>query len=118
MSLTSNISQITEKLVNQRLFLFPEQNNILYNSRYGFRNKHSTNLTLLHITEKIRKALDSKHYAFDVNIDLQKAFDKVNHSILFDKLSYHGVRGQTSCLKILSQKDNNIAVLKSAAPEN
>ena len=94
--LTSNISKITEKLVYQQLYLFLEQNNILYNSQYGFRNKHFTNLALLDITEKIRKTLDSKHYACGVNIDLQKVFDTVNDSILFGKYSYHGVRGHTN----------------------
>ena len=74
---------------------------------------------MLDITEKIRKALGSKHYACVVNIDLQIAFDTVNHSILLNKLSYCGVRGQTiSDLKILSQKDTNIPVLKREAQEN
>ena len=94
--LTSNISNITEKLVHQRSYLFLEQNNILYNSQYGFRNKHSANLALPNVTGKIRKALDNKHCVCSVNIHLQKAFDIVNHSILLDKLSYYGVRGQTN----------------------
>ena len=92
-SLTSNISKITEKLVHRRLYFFLEQNNILYNSQYHFGNKHSTNLDF---AEKIRKALDRKHYACGVNIDLQKAFDIVNHSIVLDKLRYYEGRGQTN----------------------
>ena len=108
--LTSNISQITEKLVHQQLYLFLEENNILYNSQYGFQNKHSTNLALLDSTKKMRKALDSKH-ACAVNFDLQKAFGTVSHSILLGKLRYYGVRGQTNkWFEILSQKDTNIPV--------
>ena len=95
-SLTSNISKKTKKLVHQRLYLFLKQNNILYNNQYGFRNKHCTNLSLVDITEKLRKVLDSKHYARGVNISLHQAFDTVNHSILLNKLSYYGVRGQTN----------------------
>ena len=73
-----------------------DQNEILYNNQYGFRNSHSAIHTLIDITEKIRNALDNKNYACGVFIDLEKAFDTVNQTILLDKLKYYGARGITN----------------------
>ena len=64
----SNVSKIMEK----RLFFFPENNSYLYEFKFGFRNKTSTNNALIYITEKIREALDQGLLASGVNIDLQK----------------------------------------------
>ena len=100
-SLTSNISKVMEKLIHQRLFMFLEPNEILYKNQFGFRNKHSANHASINITivirkrndyditVKIRDALYQKQFAFGVFIDLQKAFDSVNHEIHLDKLHYH-----------------------------
>ena len=90
--MTSNISKIMEKLVHQRLHIFLENNNVLYDRRFDFRNKHSTTHALIEITEKIREALDKKQFACGIFIDLQKAFDTVNHDVLLDKLNYYGVK--------------------------
>ena len=57
-----------------------------------YHKKHSTVNALIR-TEDVRKALDSNTLAAGVFIDLQKAFDTVDHSILRKKMEHCGVRG-------------------------
>ena len=59
----------------------------------GFRYNHSTIHALFEITEKIKQACDSGQYACWVFLDLQKAFNIVNHNILLEKLNHYGIRG-------------------------
>ena len=93
-SLLSNISKIIEKLVHKWLTTFLNKNAILYEKQFGFRNNHSTTHALLEITEKIKQACDAGQFACGVFLDLQKAFDTVNHTILLKKLMTHyGIRG-------------------------
>ena len=92
-SLLSNIGKLIEKLIYKRVYIFLEQNNCLYTHQFGFRIKHSTNHALIQITDKIRNALDENKYISGVFLDFQKAFDIVNHKILFSKLNYYGIRG-------------------------
>ena len=92
-SLLSNINKLIEKMMFNRTYLFLENNKSIYNLQFGFRNKHSTGHALIEITEKIRNALDNGEIACGVFIDLQKAFDTVNHKILVNKLEYYGIRG-------------------------
>ena len=67
--------------------------NCIYNLQFGFRDKHSTNHALIDITETIRSALDNDKTVCGIFVDLQKAFDTVNHEILIEKLNYYGIRG-------------------------
>ena len=76
-----------------RVHYFLEKHNIIYKLQFGFRQKHWTNHALIDITENIRKALDDGKFACVIFIDLQKAFDTVNHHILTNKLNYYGIRG-------------------------
>ena len=92
-SLLSNIDKIFEKLVYSRLISFLELHNVLSEKQFGFRKKHSTNDALISLTEEIRRSLDSGKLSCGVFIDLQKAFDTVDHEILLHKLKLYGIRG-------------------------
>ena len=60
----------------------------IYFSEYlcGFRKGLSTQYCLLHMIEKIKKALDNNEYCGLLLTDLSKAFDCVNHDLLIAKL--------------------------------
>ena len=57
-SLLSNIEKVLEKRMYKRLYTFLNNNNIIYNLQFGFREQYSTSHALINITENIRKALD------------------------------------------------------------
>ena len=95
-SLLSNINKIIEKLMHERLYNFLTKHNVIYELQFGFRKKHSTTHALMKLTEDIRHSLDSGNFSCGVFIDLQKAFDTVDHNILLAKLEHYGVRGTTN----------------------
>ncbi len=53
----------------------------------------STSHALIDLLEEISESIDTKLYTLGVFIDLNKAFDTVNHSVLLHKLNFYGIRG-------------------------
>ena len=66
------------------------QYNILYKYQSGFRTKHSTELCLSHRNNKILKGFHNGLFTGMVLIDLQKAFDMIDHNIHLEKLKAIG----------------------------
>ena len=95
-SLLSNIDKIIEKIMCNRIYKFLDKSNIIYSLQFGFRQHYSTSHALLNLTEAIMKALDDGNVASGIFVDLHKAFDTVDHSILLSKFCHYGIRGLTN----------------------
>ena len=90
-SLLPVISKVFERAVFNQLYDYCTKNNIFYNSQYGFRKAHSTELACLEYIDKVLHDLDKKHMPISIFIDLSKAFDTLDHKIMLHKLSHYGV---------------------------
>ena len=77
-----NIGKILEKLRYKRVCTFLDKNNVIYTLQFGFRQQDSTSHALINITENVRKTLDDGNIGCEVFVNLQKAFDTVDHQIL------------------------------------
>ena len=76
-----------------RVIAFLEKFRVLYSKQFGFRRGHSTSSAMLELIHKITQAIERKEYTLTVFIDLSKAFDIIDHSILLYKLHVYGIRG-------------------------
>ena len=72
---------------------FLTKHNVLYKYQFEFRTNYSTALALTEVVDNIYAKLDNQEYVIGIYLDLQKAFDTVNHEILLHKLFNYGVRG-------------------------
>ena len=97
-SLLSTLSQIYEKVLYTRIYSHFTKYKLVYDKQYGFRCNYSTTHALVSLTERIKSLLDSTNFVCGTFIDLEKAFDTVNHNILCDKLNYYGLRGNVNKL--------------------
>ena len=91
-SLLSCFSKIFERVVYNQLYNHLQINKLLYESQYGFRKSHSTELAALELIDSIYTKLDQGKTPIAIFLDLSKAFDTIDHKILINKLHHCGCR--------------------------
>ena len=94
-SLLPIVSKIIEKIIHDQTMEYLTDNKILYRYQSGFRKNHSTDTCLSYLTDKILTGFDSGLLTGMILIDLQKAFDTINHDILLKKMSLAGFSCQS-----------------------
>eukprot|EP00794_Sanderia_malayensis_P001852 gene1852-2086_t len=90
-SLLSIPSKIYESIICDDLGLHLKENNISNPHQWGFTKAKSTELLMLHLTEKWKAALDEGKYIGVLFIDFKKAFDSISHETIALKLQACGV---------------------------
>jgi Reverse transcriptase (RNA-dependent DNA polymerase) len=88
-SIISILPKTLEDLISKKIS--PLFKNILSNSQHGFRSKRSTNTNLISFYQTILKYTDDGYQADVIYTDFSKAFDRVNHFLLSQKLNSIGI---------------------------
>ena len=90
-SLLPSLSKIFERVIFDQLLAYFTNNNLLCLNQFGFRPGHSTELAALRLVDHLITEMDRNRVPTNIYIDLSKAFDTLNHSILLEKLEYYGI---------------------------
>ena len=81
-------------MVHTQLVSYLQENRLLSPFQCGFCKQHSTTFAALSFADTIRQNIDQGFMMGAVFVDLPKAFDTIDHSILLRKLHFLGIKGK------------------------
>lgn len=85
-SLLPILSKVCERAAHNQFTSYLLSRDRLLSKQSGNKQWHSTETSVIHTTDEILSAIDKKKLTAVVLLDMSKAFDSINHDILFTKL--------------------------------
>ena len=89
------LSKIIEKHVHNHFYSYLDTHGLLYVAQSGFRAMYSCETALLNLTTRWLKSMNDGRMTGVILLDLRKAFDLVNHTLLLEKLKLYQCCGKT-----------------------
>ena len=90
-SIIPAVAKVFERIIYDQFFKYLNDNDLLVNCQSGLRSLHSTLTSLLEASNSWSVNIDNGLINGVIFIDLKKAFDTIDHKILFRKLASYGI---------------------------
>ena len=122
-------SKVLERIMYNRLHKYLCEEKLFYSKQFGFQKGHSIDRAIVHLVDQICKSFESDNYTLGVFIDLSKAFDTIDYSILLKKLEMYSVittnlawfasylNGRKQYIKITKSADTLKKDIKCGVPQ-
>ena len=103
-------------------FKYLTRNEILYKKQFGFQKGHSTEHAVIQLIDQINNSFEKNHFTSGIFIDLSKAFDTVDDSILIKKLKLYRIKENnlrwfeiylSNCKQYISYKGNKCTTFEN-----
>ena len=85
------LSKVFERVVYKQVYSYLEEDELLSQKQFGFRNKSSTQHAVTLFSDFIRQGMDKGKLTGAVFLVLRKAYDTVDHSRVLSKLPLYGI---------------------------
>ena len=95
-SLTSVVCKILESIIKDAISIHLESNTLIKGSQHGFSSGRSCLTNLLIYLEQVTSEIDKGVPVDTLYLDFAKAFDKVPHLRLIEKIAANGIGGKIS----------------------
>ena len=101
-SILPTITKVLERIVYDQLSSYLKENKLLFDHQYGFRSKHSTKFAVLELIDRIINDIDNDETPINIYLDIYKAFDTIDQSILSDRKQYVEFNNTQSATEIIT----------------
>ena len=90
-SILPELSKIIENVMHSQLMHYFSENKLFLTQQYDFRSNRSTELAPLELMDRNIDNMNKSRCPINIYVDLSKAFDRLDHSILLSKLKFYGL---------------------------